>query len=527
MIRFFLFGLVCFLAAPVSAQLNQIQRLELATIPNSDEDFDVLPLAERGLLVTIQRTESYAQQPHVFEFQKYSTALKRLWTTIYKQDIKYEPVLSYHNDQYLFYLYREPTSEGIQVLRVNLDDGLIETFDGHLLSLMDIVQFKVMGNTAYIGGYYHSRPVVMSFSFFDRSVKVLQGLYVNHLELNSLEIDELRKEVHVLVHSTRRRCSFAIRSYAPDGKLLRTLDFGGAQYSLISGKILPVSEQESLLIGNYSTDCTPYSQGIYVTRIHHTDSGKIPMGEIAIPTKKGVVTPPEAEHSDAIRYIEFSELTNFFNYLKPRRQQRILAKVLKKKDQGKDYKFRYRLLVHELLPTRTGLTLLAEVYYPQYRGTSLPAYNGMTRSERYLDGYHYTHAFVCGFDKAGNLLWDNCLAIKDLNNPVLQEMVQLFPQGEQMVLAYPQDGGVTVAVIDGNKVVRTDESYKLKPSSEQERVVESEKETLLAWYGQTFLASGFQKIAAEKGYGTPSREVFYINKLTYSPAPPGEVKAQK
>lgn len=486
------------LAGSVRAQLTHALRLEIATSPDQDEAFDVVTLGERGALLTTRLAGRMASDGVRFQFQRLTTDLKALWTTEFKQNNRLLPVLDYHNDQYLFWLFREPDTDNIQIIRVNIDDGLTETFSGKLLSYLDIQQFKVMGNVAYIGGTYHNRPVVMTFSFFDHSVKVLPGLYSNHLELNSLEINEGRREVHVLVHTLKRQCQFSIHTYSADGKPVRTVDMGNAEHSLISGKLVPISEQESLVIGNYSTDCTPYSQGIYVTRIHHNETGPI---------------SPEDIH-----YIAFSQLKNFFNYLKPRQHQRLLARVDKRQQQGKDFKFRYRLLVHTPLATDNGLTLVAEVYYPQYRGTDLPYYGGMRRSMgRYIEGFRYTHAFICGFNKQGDLLWDNCLAIKDLNSPDLLEMVQASQQGDTLVLAYPQEGEINTEVIRGDTILSETQNYKLQTNAEGEKVLNSNHENLSAWYGHYFLACGFQKIAPGKGLPTREREVFYINKLTYTP----------
>ncbi|AQG80102.1 hypothetical protein [Spirosoma montaniterrae] len=495
----------------VRAQLAQAVRVEVPADPNEAEAFDVLPLAERGLLMTVRTGGIVDNTPTRFHFQRFDKNLKLIWKRKVTQDIRFRPLLSYHNEQYEYHLLRNYDSNEFEFLQLNLDDGSVETHQGHLLDQFDVQQFKVMGSQAYVGGYRHGRPVVMSFSFFDHTAKVLPGMYVNNMELNSVEVDDARREINVLVHSSRRRCTFSIRTYNYDGKLTRTVDFNDPKHNLISGKLLPINEQESMLVGNYSTDCTPFSQGIYVTRIRHTDSAD---------------AADEAARN--IRYVEFSQLQNFFNYLKPNRQQKILAKAQKKKEEGKDYKFRYRLLVHDLQPSPNGLTLIAEVYYPQYRGNSI-MYGGYLRGADRYDGFRFTHAFVCGFDKQGNLLWDNCLPIKELVSPDLAEMVQLSQQDDRMVLAYPNDGQITTSVIQGSEVLRQTETFKLQTNIENERVTFSAQENVMAWYDRYFLACGFQKIAQNRP-NAPQREVFYLNKLTYSinaPAKPAEATTRK
>lgn len=491
---------------PASGQLAQSLRIEIPSDPNETEAFDVTPLAERGVLVTIRKGSSFDNTPTKFNFQKYDVNLNLIWRTEFKQDIRFKSVLTYDTDQYAYHLFREYDTGLFQFLRLHLDDGVIETYEGNLIDQFDVKQFKVMGSQAYIGGYRHNRPVVMAFSFFDRLAKVLPGLYVNRMEISSLEIDEARREVNVLVHSLKRHCKFLLRTYNYESKLLRTMDFDGEQKSLISGKLLPINDSESLLVGNYSTDCTPYSQGIYVTHIRH--------GDYDIVTGKA----PADSAAHAIQYIEFSQLQNFFNYLKPIRQQKLLARALKKKEEGKDYRFHYRLLVHDLQPTPGGLTLVAEVYYPQYRGSTLAYGSGYVRGGERYEGYRYTHAFICGFDKQGNLLWDNCFPIKELLSKELIEMVQVSQQGDRMVLAYPNDGEITTQVIQGSKVLKDTEKFKLKTNAENEKVTFSAQDNLMAWYGRHFLAFGFQKIALSRNY-TSQRDVFYLNKLTYSDEP--------
>ncbi len=502
MLRSLLILLIHLSISTARAQLAQSVRIEIPSNPTEAEAFDVTPLDDRGVLMTIRTGSFFNNSASQFSFQKFDANLKPIWQTTIKQDIQFQPLLSYHSQQYIYHLFREYDTNRFRFLKLNLEDGTTQSVDGTLLDQFDVLGFKVMGSQAYISGYRNQRPVVMAFSFFDGTSKVLPGLYVNHLEISSLELNETRREVNVLIHSTRRRCAFSIRTYGYDSKLLRVVNFDKATNSLISGKLLPVNDQESLLVGNYSTDCTPYSQGVYVTRIRHHQPDELP-------------ADVSAEAVKNMQYIEFSELQNFFNYLKPKRQEKLLAKAKRKKDEGKDYKFRYRLLVHDLLPSSDGFTLVAEVYYPQYRGGSL-AYGGYLRGADRYDGFRYTHAFVCGFDNSGKFLWDNCLPIKELVSPDLTEMVQLSQQGDRMVLAYPNEGEITTEVIQKNKVLTQSENIKLQTNASDERITYSAQNNLMAWHDRHFLACGFQKIAASGNFAK-QREVFYLQKLTYDP----------
>lgn len=518
---------------PALAQLTHTTRLELPVTPTWNEKYALLPLGERGGLVAYHRIDDYSRQPHQFRFIRIDTALATRWAFEFKLPEKYVPLQTFDNEQYLFHLYSQPNSEKIAVMRLNLEDGAIDFYDGQMPSSLDISQFKVMGNVAYLSGYYRSRPVVMAFSLFDRSFRIFQGLYVNHMELGSMEVDPFRQEVHVLTHSPKKRCQFTVRSYSPDGKPLRSIEYDGTQYSLITGKIMPISAEESLLVGNYSADCTPYSQGIYITRIYHNETGRL-----TVRTDRG----------EAIRYFDFSKLKNFFNYMNPKRQQKLLARVLKRRQLGKDYKFHYRLLVHELMPTPTGLRVAAEVYFPQYKSSpsgatfynrnlllnqmsaAAPFYSYTPRPviDRSSAGYQYTHAFICEFDRQGNLVWDNCLPIKELSDMALNQKVQVLSKDEQqVVLAYTKDAQINTQLIERDSVLRSDEPIKMQTGLDTEKILSSAEDAVQAWYGPYFVATGYQKIIPPRGSNRLPRDVFYLNKLRYNTTPVAPVAVQK
>lgn len=483
--------LVLLAALPASAQLAQAKRLEFEQKPNGEEQYEVLTLGRRGMLLTYKRMDFYAGSPLQWKFTLYDTDLKVRWETEHKIKYPMQPLLSYQNAEFLYWLYGEPESQKISILKLNLDTGDPEIIDGELLAVDDVSEFRVLGNTAFVAGHYRDRAVVVRFDFFSRQSRVLPGMYVNRLTVSSLEVDEATQQVNVIVTTNRRgRCQLNLRTYTYEGKLLRETPLAAEEgRTLLSGKVVPLGGGESLLVGNYSANCSPYAQGVYVSQLD------------------------EAGQS-GVRYLEFSQFKNFFNYLKPGRRQRVLDRIARKKEEGKEPKFRYLMLVHDLVPTEEGFLLVAEAFYPQYRSTPTGSFSAFSRSglDRSLEGFRYTHALICGFDKAGKLLWDNCLAMPDRLSYELEEQVQLTRQANnKLVLAYPLEDRISTLVIKGSEVVEDKDDYELAPKDGPERIVSTENTTLAAWYGHYFLAWGTQR----KGSLTNPREVFYLEKLGY------------
>jgi hypothetical protein len=490
---------ICF---PLMAQLEKNTRLELPVSSSGEQFRDVFPLGNDGLLL-LSRNNPYYERRNQWLFSRYDTNLKMLWTKEYRPDFKYSPVMAFHNADYGYWLFVVPDTEKYMFLQVNLHDGTLDVREGELLAGLDVHQFKVLSSKALIAGYYRGRPVVVVHSFFDRSTKVLPGLFEKNMEINNVDIDEVTGNINVLTYAFRKKhCQFEIKTYDYEGRQIKNTILRDERNSFISGQIVPLDDVDSYLIGNYSVGCTQYSQGLYLA---HLDDAGVAGAD----------------------FIEFSELQNFFNYMKPRKKQRVLEKIGKRKSMGKENRFRYRLLVHDLIENEDEIILVAEVYYPNYRTSTAPYMIGGTFSRNYVrmeDGYRYTHAIVCGFDKNGKLKWDNSFTLKNLLSNRLQEMVQLTRAGEYYVLAYPDEKGIHAEVIHRNKTVIEQEKFEIGAGADYEKVINQESSSILAWYDQYFMSYGIQKVGIDRQnrpgqYNLPEtnhREVFYIQKLSYN-----------
>ncbi len=491
--NYLLFLLLWITVPKAFGQLEQSLRVELAKDVKDEEEFDVTPLENEGVLVTIKKTDYFSASPFVWKFTKYDTQLKEKWKAEFKVGFGKNPLLSYHNKQYLFWLFGDPDSDDISIHRLDLSTGETDEIEGQILGVEVVSHFKVLGNTAILAGKYREKPVVAMFSFFDKSTKVLPAIYTSNMEIVDLEVDNEAQQVIVFSRSLKLKtgCQLTIRRYAYDGKLLFTNAFpANEDRTLLTGKLMPIRQDEYLVIGSYAASCSSYSQGIYVTKV-------------------------KGDESFPVKYIEFSEMANFFNYMKPKRQQKIQEKIARKKEEGKEAHFRYMVLVHDFVKTPDELILVAESFYPQYYSTGNIT-NPVTRTSRdRVNGFRYTHALICGFDKDGNLRWDNSFPLQDLETNQLGQQVQISYQQNRLVLAYPKEGKINTQLISGSKVVKEKEEFEVKTTYENEKILFADNASLSAWYDQYFLAWGFQKIESTNDKNTSQREVFYLNKLTY------------
>jgi hypothetical protein len=238
----------------------------------------------------------------------------------------------------------------------------------------------------------------------------------------------------------------------------------------------------------------------------------------------------DAEGEYAIKYYNYGDLDRFFNYMKARREKRVKERIERRKVHGKKIRFNYRLMVDDILPYGDQFVMLGEAFYPHYSypNQSMRSYGagvfymtprmGYARGDLVFDGYQYTHAVVIGFDKNGNLQWDNSFEINDVRTFQLEQFVKIHPDHDKISLVYLFDNIIRSKVIKDYDVLEG-KSYNQLRTGRQDDVVrerDTQQATLDYWYGDNFYASGIQQIRKkQRDEEHISRRVFFVNKIEY------------
>ncbi|MBA4854040.1 hypothetical protein [Emticicia sp. BO119] len=471
----------------VSAQLVQGKRIEFDLNSSMDEDHQLFSLQENGVLL-FHSIEDVYRRKMTIDFHKYDSTLTELWKASFVPEDEFLLNKTFQNERFLFVLFKKRERTDIRVLRLDLETGDKTYVEGNLLTNMDIEHFTVLQSKAFIGGKYNDRPVVVMFSFFDKTSKVLPEIHANHLMISEMDVSARNEVVYVMLKN-ERNCQYIIKTYSYEGKPLNSVGLGDKQRTPISGKILNMDNGTPLLLGNYAEGCSPLSIGIYMQNL---------------------------SNDSKIQYIDFSDLQNFFSFMTPKKEEKIKEKIRLKKERGKEVKLRNRLLLHDIVSTPEGWILIAEVFYPEYKA---PANNGFSNWRSYRIGndtynnFRYTHAILCGFDHNGKLLWDNSISLKDVQGSELSPKVQITRQEDFHILAYPDEDLIKAVVVNKDEKIKDLESFDLKTNSDKEKITDTDRTNLIAWYGQSFLAYGYQSIRKDN---LTSREVFSISKLTYT-----------
>ena len=343
-----------------------------------------------------------------------------------------------------------------------------------------------------------------------------------------------RRAEYVLSQTNGRKSRLLLKQLTDKGQLVSS-EFVQAESerSLITAQVTPPQDTTArLLMGTYSLRDPNYAQGVFATDLSRPAPGA-----------------PTAAKAP-LRFYDFLHLKHFFDYLKPRKQARLRQRVARRLARSMaPMRWHYRLLLHELLPQPDGgYVLVAEVYTPHYRynsyatsyGSPFGSFGNQYYSSGYgygnggpgsvyapggyspygnsrsFDGYQTTHALVCGFDRKGNLVWDNIFVVENLRRAELEEAVRLqsLPDG-RLVLAYLDENKLRYKVVNRGESAPNDQHVPISTGTGeqgQERATDTDQYDLLPWYGGRFLALGYQHVRVSHG---ADREVFFMNTVVF------------
>ncbi|NOT75859.1 MAG: hypothetical protein HOP08_13115 [Cyclobacteriaceae bacterium] len=496
-------GFVSFLT--LSAQVLLEGRIEIPINEDSNaEKFKAIGIEKNGLI--IYRIIPGREEDKL-ELIKVDTSFIEGWRGYIGVPRNLTLIHAEYSNGILFILFKHRFYLGgdFQIISVRVNDGKFSTYLVKNLIPFNPTQFTINSQAAMIGGYFNYRPLVLYYNFTLQTSKILPGFLNEEGELDQLKpYSDGSVDVVVCARNLQKKKSLWIRNYDSQGELIKTTIVQpdvDKNYQLLFGRSVRLSNGDQIVAGVYGR-FSDLSRGIFVAGIN-------PVGEYSI------------------RYYNFSELDNFFSYMKVRRQKRIKERIERRKIHGKKIKFNYRFLIHEIIPYKDQYIMTGEAFYPHYaypnnsnlqtRSFYQTAASGFynspnMRGEMVFDGYQYTHAVVVGFDKTGSIQWDNSFEINDVKTMQLEQFVEVKPEKDRIVMMYLFKNKLRTKIINDSQVlegksqddIKTNPNQKIDPKS----IV---GEQLDYWYGEHFYAYGIQIVST----GGSERKIFYVNKLTY------------
>ncbi len=516
-------------------QAQTVKRIELPLPSNNSELFSI-PLGEQGVLVLTQLSKTN------FTLNRFDTNLEQVWSINGTIDGNLDYVKHSYDGKNLYLLFSRYRSNVYEVIKVNIGPGFIEKFQIMSVDRMEVSDFQALNASVFIAGMVNSQPVILYSNLLERKIKVLPSALKSQAEIQSLELDSTASLINVTyaVGTRGKNYQLVVKSFDESGKQIAQVVMNPeSEFAMMNGKLNIVSDSTQVMFGTYGHKNTigssrgPTSQGIYFSKL--LDNEVIDL-----------------------KFHSFTDFKNFFNFMSERQKEKQERKIQEKKEKGEDLRLDYRLLVHDIIKQDDKYIMVAEAFYADYRynnnnyglyntGFGMGSFNPYStfynpyrwgygnyglyspyssyyspwgwgnryynNNQQTFDGWIYTHAIVAAFDEKGNLLWDNSIEMKNVREAKLSEKVKASIKGDEITLSYSNKGQIFTKIIKGDKVLEDTQSSKITTAIEGDKIKETTSDAIDFWYGNYFIASGYQRINNETEGG--KRNVFYLNKVSF------------
>jgi len=528
-----------FLSGLSYAQNDKPLRVEIEAKSKSDS-YHIIPFGEKGVILFYQGNENADKANNKWYFTLYNTNFKEVWTK--EQPVAKDQYFNYfdYNDKSL-YLYFESSksaySKGdFQIIKIDIEKASVATFNSAIPVKSVVSGFKVIDDVVMLAGrtvptwgsrctqtlltftllpwitglnVIRYQPFIFVYNLSAGTTKIVNDPFHGQAYVENLSVNDKNKTFSATVknHIPRKTNAMYIEEFSADGEKVNSLKLGtdNDKRKLNTGKIVSVNENDKILIGTYNNTTkgnkanpafagfSEGSTGIYFT---------------------GIINGEQK----FISFYNFSQFKNFYSYISERRTAKMARKARKKELKGKELSFDHRLLVHDIIKRDSSYIMIAEAYYPEYHTVSYTSYDSygrpMTVSYTVFDGYRYTNAIIACFNTKGELLWDNSFEIWNILTFNLNERVKALMDGDDIILAYSNEGNIASKIIRGNKVVEGKQYTKIESTYDNDKLISDYNSDMEYWYGNYFISYGYQKIRNDQ-QDKYKRTVFYFNKIAF------------
>jgi hypothetical protein len=474
------------------AQITQEGRMEFETKDGGVGS--TAALGERGVLVFGNSEAS----KEVFEITHYDTKFELISKAAFK-----------HNKRtsFLTHLF---TNDGKEVLFVFANSSLLEVVrynivTGNTSDFQSKLKFVPLGayllnNSLFLEGIIKKKPVVMQMNLSTGNTKMLivPGPGKN-TRLKDIAIDHEQQLVAISVQygakRDTRKWQFEIAMFDETGNRVGdpiVIQNDPERYTL-DADITWLGKDAFLISGNYSSDGRLLSNGLFMASYVNG-------------------------RQEFIRYHNFADMKNFFQYLSKKSKAKVEKRVAKKKEKGKENAVQVHMTTHKISEFAGQYVILGEAYFPTYRTVVYTTYvNGrpQTTTQQVFDGYQYTHATVLGLDKQGNKLWDHCFEIDIPKKPYyVRQNIRGLMTEDELRLFYPSGANLKSMIIAKDNSFVEKNLGKLQAQRVGDKVRREDLPDVKYWYSDYFLLSGSQQIKNTQDKSkAKKRNVYYLAKI--------------
>jgi len=478
------------------------------------EVFDLVPCGENGALMFYQSSKAIDENARAWILIFYDNNLEPIWSKevpVYTEFGYYGYYLDGEKLYLAFQKFEKARRDqhNFQLVAVDIITGSFGSQGIFVPEKASLVNFQVHDNLFVAGFNYPKDEALLLIRNLDSGSDFPVLFQETPSFIENVKFDPYSQNIvaAINIYSSRKNSSLYINTYNSAGNLKSSVQVAPPNTSqkLINAQLSFVSASETYVLGSFNN----FNGNI--TSADETSPGEESEGFYMAKIENG-----EQKFIRFHKLLDFKNITQILNNEELADVQNLISNEKKK---GKQQSLYYEFLIHELKQQDDNFILLAEAYYPEYHQVSTMSYDFYGRPMPYyysvFDGYRYFNAFVVSLDREGNLLWSNGIKIWDKRSLQLQKSVDAWMDSTGLVIFYNHDGKINSKVIDGYDQLGSVEKTRLATKYIDDVQIESSGGMIRHWYGDCFLAYGYQSLRNNQQGGGSKRRVFYINKLLF------------
>lgn len=505
---FYLVLFIAFFHLSLISQDIPVLRLEL-NARMTEDTYTLIPCGEEGVVIFYEGGTSTDGQ-RSWHFALFGTQLEEKWVmdTLMDDGLRYSGHFLHGSDLTLLFYNEGRTGKDIdnlQIVKMGLRTGTITTFKAGIPDKSIIGGFAVSGYTAIVG--FTEKRIQANFLL----VNLLSGAtFVRSVDIEgqtfagNIIADSSNSFMYAMVESyeSKRQARTYVVKIGEEGKIYDILEIKPVLDDKYINSAYPVMDGNELFVaGTYSW--FPNEISIDLAEDYPESAGVFIAG-----FQDGVQT--------FIHFYNFLEFENLYKSMSGKDVVRIRKKAEKQQKRGEEVSLDYKVLLHPVRRNDNELLVACEAFYPEYRTVTDMYYDyyGRMVPQTYtvFDGYKYFAGIVVAFDRNGKLLWDNEMAIWDMQTFDLQRYLNLYVDGEDKILFYNRNGKIEYMVFNGNETIDDNEDLEIRLKHENDRLLDDARSRIVHWYDNFFLCYGYQEIRNNR-LSNNRRMVFYVNKV--------------
>lgn len=489
----------------IRSQADPLLRIEL-DIPNPDVEYFMLPADTCGFLVTYQ-TIHEEKDMRIWKLKFYDQLLNEKWESELPVISELKFTRFDYDDGYLFIAYyNDDKSKGdeinLQILKLNCHDGNFEMFGKAAPSKSYLKSFNAIDQFVFTG-----------FNTSKDQVEILKLDTENRMHDTFFRVEEhnaMLEDVLIINHSgilaavnyyiSKTEQFMNILHFDMDGYVKHEYMLKADEEKKLNTAKLSFMEGHPIMIGSYDI----VKSGVGERKYFNNESTGFYFASLL------------TDQPNQVKYYNFLNFQNFTGVMVGTEYQKLKQKNLQKPGEES---LEYDLLLHDIYLDDSTLYFIGEAFFEEYHTETDFYYDYYGRpvpvTYTVFDGYRYFNAFITGFDLEGNMLWDNGFELLNLISYQLQNRINFYQTGDDIVLAYNQDSKIISKIFSDGEIMDGMSQYEIETDYLGDKIIESYDNSLVYWYDNYFLASGIQTVHNRNTLKKNKRIVFYVNKLGF------------